>query len=75
MAMQVDRVLTVVRPGNSHRQAAYEHIERFASLGLQFGVIINGVDATATTWQRAYAQAYQAGRAPVAEAETAQAPA
>jgi hypothetical protein len=75
MAMQVDRVLSVVRPGNSHRQAAYEHLERFASLGLQFGVVINGVDATATTWQRAYAQAYQSGRAPVAEAETAQAPA
>jgi tyrosine-protein kinase Etk/Wzc len=75
MAMQVDRVLTVIRPGNSHRQAAYEHLERFASLGLQFGVVINGVDATATTWQRAYAQAYQSGRAPLAEAETAQAPA
>ncbi|HET6146501.1 MAG TPA: GNVR domain-containing protein [Polyangia bacterium] len=60
MAMNADRVLTVLRPHNTHRRPVEEHLQRLAALGLPHGVVLNGVDAMSSGWERDYAQAYAA---------------
>lgn len=75
MAMNVDRVLTVMRPHNTHRRPAEEHLQRLAALGIRHGVVINGVDTMSTTWERAYARAYQPQAGLVAEPGRVSAPA
>jgi len=77
MAMNVDRVLTVMRPHNTHRRPAEEHLERLAATGVRHGVVLNGVDTMSAAWQRAYAQAYygDAAQAAIIEPGRVSAPA
>jgi tyrosine-protein kinase Etk/Wzc len=75
MAMHVDRVISVVRPGNTNRRAAEEHLQRFATVAPHHGFVINGVDALAAGWARDYAQAYQSGQELVPETGRLSAPA
>ena len=75
MAMNVDRVLTVMRPHNTHRRPAEEHLQRLAAIGTRHGVVVNGVDTMSTAWEREYARAYQPQTALLAEAGRVSAPA
>jgi tyrosine-protein kinase Etk/Wzc len=75
MAMNVDRVISVMRPHNTHRRPAEEHLQRLAALGARHGVVVNAVDTMSTAWEREYARAYQAQPAMVAEPGRVSAPA
>jgi len=46
MIPHVDRVLTVLRAGNSGHRSTYEHVSRLSALAGHYGVIINGTSAT-----------------------------
>ena len=48
MLPYVDRVMTVLRVGNSGHRSTYEHVSRLSSLTGHYGVIINGTRATET---------------------------
>jgi tyrosine-protein kinase Etk/Wzc len=44
ISMYADRVLTVVRPQNTRRRAAEDHLRRFSASTPRYGVVINDVE-------------------------------
>ena len=46
LSMHADRVLTVLRPRNTQRRPAEEHLRRLAAVAARYGVVINDADAT-----------------------------
>ncbi len=60
VASHADCVLSVLRIGNSVRDAAHAHLQRFGALGARHGVIVNGVHAPAAYGQYGYGATYAA---------------
>jgi tyrosine-protein kinase Etk/Wzc len=60
VASHADCVLSVLRVGNSVREAAHGHLRRLGALGARHGVIVNGVRAPAAYGQYGYGANYGA---------------
>jgi tyrosine-protein kinase Etk/Wzc len=65
IAMYGDRVLTVVRPGNTVRRAADDHLSRFWGSLPRYGVVINDVEGRAIQAGYGYDAAARSRSAPV----------
>jgi len=59
----VDFVLSVLRVGNSARDAAQAHLQRFVAMGVRHAVIVNGVRAPTAYGQYGYGATYAAAPA------------
>ena len=46
LSRHADRVISVLRPRNTQRRPAEEHLRRLSSVAARFGVVINDADAT-----------------------------
>jgi tyrosine-protein kinase Etk/Wzc len=58
VAMHADRIVTVLRPGSTDRNAAQEHLRRLSATKARCGLVVNGVDSGVSEDRRAYAVAY-----------------
>ncbi len=58
VASYADFVLSVLRVGNSARDAAQAHLQRFVAMGVRHAVIVNGVRAPTAYGQYGYGATY-----------------
>ncbi len=75
ISAHADWVLTILRIGNSLREAAGAHLQRFARLDARHGIIINGVPAPFADGRQGYGAVYAAGDEPIADPDRISAPA
>jgi tyrosine-protein kinase Etk/Wzc len=60
VASYADCVLSVLRVGNTAREAARAHLQRFVAMGVRHAVIVNGVRAPTAYGQYGYGATYAA---------------
>jgi Mrp family chromosome partitioning ATPase len=75
VSAHADRVLTVLRVGNTDREAAGAHLRRFAPLGGGHGVIVNGIATPAAYGRHGYGAPYASESELLAQAGQVSAPA
>ncbi len=75
ISAHADWVLTVLRIGNSFRDAAGAHLQRFGLLDARHGIIINGVPAPRVAGQQGHGAVYAAEDGALAEPDRISAPA
>ncbi len=75
ISAHADWVLTILRIGNSLRDAAGVHLQRFGLVNARHGVIVNGVPAPFAAGRHGYGVVYGAGTEPLTEPDRIGAPA